>query len=137
MMTTEEAREFTNRWLPCWTGNKPEKLLEFYADDAFFLDPGRPAGIKGIDQLTTYFTRVLAHNPTWVWTQLEPMPLVDGGFANRLQARVPIGEKVVIECTALCFMKFNDAGKIVRNEIYFDRTDLVREINKFRQSIAH
>lgn len=137
MMTIEEAREFTNRWLPAWTGNRPEELLAFYADDAFFLDPGRPAGIKGKEQLTTYFYRVLAHNPAWVWTQLEPMPLVEGGFANRLHARIPIGEKVVVECTALCFLQFNEEGKITRNEIYFDRTDLVREINKFRQSIAH
>jgi hypothetical protein len=136
MMTTEEAREFTNRWLPCWTGNKPEKLLEFYNDEAFFLDPGRPAGIKGKDQLTVYFTKVLGHNPTWIWTQLEPIPL-EGGFMNRLQARIPVGDRVVVECTALCFLQFDGQGKIRRNEIYFDRTELIREINKFRQSIAH
>ncbi len=137
MMTKEEAREFTSRWLPAWTGNRPAELLAFYADDAFFLDPGRPLGIKGMEQLTAYFNRVLAHNPAWVWTQLEPMPLAEGGFANRLHARIPIGEKVVVECTALCFMQFDETGKIKRNEIYFDRTDLVREINRFRQSIAH
>jgi hypothetical protein len=136
MMTTEEAREFTSRWLPCWSGNKPANLLDFYADDAFFLDPGRPAGIKGKEQLTTYFTKVLGHNPTWVWTQLEPIPL-EGGFMNRLQARIPVGDRVVVECTALCFLQFDDQGKIRRNEIYFDRTELIREINKFRQSIAH
>jgi len=135
MMTTEEAREFTDRWLPCWTGNKPEKLLAFYADDAFFLDPGRPAGIQGKDQLTVYFTKVLGHNPTWVWTQIEPIP-IEGGFMNRLEARIPVGEKTV-ECSALCFMQFNEQGKIRRNEIYFDRTELIKEINKFRQSIAH
>ncbi|MEI6305595.1 MAG: nuclear transport factor 2 family protein [Deltaproteobacteria bacterium] len=135
MMTTEEARAFTDQWLPSWTGNNPERLLAFYADDAFFLDPGRPAGIKGKEKLTAYFTKVVGHNPTWVWTQLEPMPLQDG-FMNKLHAHIPIGDKV-IECTALCFIQFNSEGKIRRNEIYFDRTDLVREINKFRQSIAH
>jgi hypothetical protein len=135
MMTTEEAREFTDRWLPCWTGNKPEKLLEFYADDAFFLDPGRPTGIKGKNQLTIYFTKVLGHNPTWIWTQIEPIPL-EGGFMNRLEARIPVGDKIV-ECSALCFLQFNERGKVKRNEIYFDRTELIKEINKFRQSIAH
>jgi hypothetical protein len=135
MMTTEEARAFTDKWLPAWTGNTPERLLEFYADDAFFLDPGRPFGIKGKDVLKIYFTKVAGHNPTWVWTQLEPIPLLDG-FMNRLHARIPVGDKV-IECTALCFLQFNEQGKIRRNEIYFDRTDLVREINKYRQSIAH
>jgi hypothetical protein len=135
MMTTEEARAFTDMWLPAWTGNNPERLLKFYADDAFFLDPGRPAGIKGMEQLTVYFTKVLGHNPAWIWTQVEPIPLEDG-FMNKLHARIPVGEKV-IECTALCFMQFNGEGKIRRNEIYFDRTELIREINKFRQSIAH
>ena len=136
MMTTEAAREFTDKWLPCWTGNKPEKLLSFYADDAFFLDPGRPLGIKGKEALTAYFTKVLGHNPTWVWKQIEPIPL-EGGFMNRLEARIPVGDRVIVECSALCFMQFNDQGLIRRNEIYFDRTELIREINKFRQSIAH
>ena len=135
MMTTEEAREFTSRWLPCWTGNKPDKLLAFYADDAFFLDPGRPQGIKGMDQLRAYFTKVLGHNPTWVWTQIEPIP-IEGGFMNKLAARIPVGDKIV-ECVGLCFLQFDAEGKIQRNEIYFDRTELIREINKFRQSIAH
>ncbi len=134
-MTTEEARAFTDQWLPAWTGNNPDRLLAFYADDAFFLDPGRPAGIQGKEQLTIYFTKVLGNNPTWIWRQVEPIPL-EGGFMNRLEARIPVGDKI-IECSALCFLQFNKEGKIRRNEIYFDRTDLVREINKYRQSIAH
>ena len=134
-MTTEEARAFTDEWLPAWSGNNPARLLAFYAEDAFFLDPGRPAGIQGKEQLTLYFTKVLGHNPTWIWTQVEPIP-VEGGFMNRLEAKIPVGDKI-IECSALCFLLFDAAGKIRRNEIYFDRTDLVREINKYRQSIAH
>jgi hypothetical protein len=135
MMTQEEAREFTSRWLPAWTGNRPEELAAFYAEDAFFLDPGRPQGIKGKDQLVPYFRNVLSHNPTWVWNQIEPIP-IENGFLNKLSARIPVGEKIV-ECVGLCFLQFDDQGKIKRNEIYFDRTELVREINKFRQSIAH
>ncbi len=135
MMTVEEARAFTDLWLPCWSGNNPSKLLAYYADDAFFLDPGRPAGIRGIEKLTAYFTKVLGHNPAWVWTQVEPIP-IEGGFMNRLEARIPVGDKIVA-CSALCFLQFNSDGKIRRNEIYFDRTELIREINKFRQSIAH
>ena len=135
MMTKEEAREFTNRWLPKWTGNKPEELLAFYADDAFFLDPGRPLGLKGKEALFAYFTNVLSHNPTWVWSQVEPIP-IEGGFLNKLAAHIPVGD-IVVECVGLCFLQFNDEGKIKRNEIYFDRTELIREINKYRQSFAH
>lgn len=135
MMTKEEAREFTNRWLPAWTGNRPDELIAFYSDDAFFLDPGRPLGIKGKDQLLAYFTKVLGHNPNWVWTQIEPIA-IEGGFMNKLAARIPVGDKIV-ECVGLCFLQFDDQGKIKRNEIYFDRTELIMEINKLRQSIAH
>lgn len=44
MMTREQAREFASRWLPAWTGNEPEKLAEFYSDDAVYLDPAITQG---------------------------------------------------------------------------------------------
>lgn len=136
MMTQTEAKEFTSKWLPAWTGNRPDELAAFYAEDAFFLDPGRPMGIQGKEQLITYFTKVTGNNPTWVWTLIEAIPIEDG-FLGKLAARIPVGDKIVVECVGLCFLQFNENGKIKRNEIYFDRTELIREINKFRQSIAH
>jgi len=47
MMSKEQAKEFASKWLPAWTGNDPEKLLSFYSDDAFYLDPAIPNGVKG------------------------------------------------------------------------------------------
>lgn len=135
MMTREEAAEFTNRWLPKWSGNRPEELITFYADDAFFLDPARPQGIEGKEELLAYFQKALGHNPEWVWSQVEPIA-IEGGLLNKLKGGIPVGEKIV-ECTALCLLQFNDEGKIKRNEIYFDRTALNREIADYRQSLAH
>lgn len=135
MMTHEEAKEFASRWLPAWTGNRPAELAAFYAEDAFFLDPGRPLGIQGKEQLLAYFTKVTGNNPTWVWTLAEAIP-IEYGFLGKLEARIPVGEKTV-GCVGLCFLQFDDTGKIKRNEIYFDRTELIMEINKFRQSFAH
>ncbi|MEI6205548.1 MAG: nuclear transport factor 2 family protein [Desulfuromonadales bacterium] len=136
MMTQTEAKEFASRWLPAWTGNRPAELAALYSDDAFFLDPGRPMGIQGKENLIGYFTKVTSNNPTWVWTLVEAIPIEDG-FLGKLSARIPVGDKIVVECVALCFLQFNEDRKIKRNEIYFDRTELIREINKFRQSIAH
>jgi len=34
--SVEAARRFADAWLPAWTGNEPERLLEFYADDTFY-----------------------------------------------------------------------------------------------------
>lgn len=135
MMTPAEAKEFTSRWLPAWSGNRPAELAAFYADDAFFLDPGRPQGISGKEQLLAYFTKVTGNNPTWTWTLMEAIP-IEEGFLGKLAACIPVGNKVV-ECVGLCFLQFDAAGKIKRNEIYFDRTELIMEINKYRQSFAH
>jgi ketosteroid isomerase-like protein len=46
-LTEAEARRFAEAWLPAWTGNNPEHLVSFYFDDAFYLDPGIPEGVKG------------------------------------------------------------------------------------------
>ena len=78
-MNTQEAQGFAGKWLPAWTGNRPEELLEFYAEDVFYLDPGIPSGVKGKAELRTYFVKLLAQNPDWVWTQIEAIPL-EGGF---------------------------------------------------------
>ncbi len=130
MMTRKQAREFASRWLPAWTGNDPERLAGFYADDARYLDPVIPQGVQGKAALLKYFRRLLAANPAWVWTQIEPIPM-EGGFLNKWHARIPVGPRV-IECVGVCFVQFDDAGKISRNEVYFDRHELVQEIARHR-----
>lgn len=133
MMTKEQAREFASRWLPAWTGNNPEGLAEYYSDDAFYLDPLIPEGVKGKADLTAYFSRLLAQNPDWVWSQLEPIPM-DGGFLNKWLAEIPVGTKV-LRIVGVCFVQFDGQGKIRRNEVYFDRTELIKEISKVRRGI--
>jgi hypothetical protein len=131
MMTKEKAREFASRWLPAWTGNDPEKLADFYSDDALYLDPAVPGGIRGKDNLLAYFRKLLAQNPNWVWTQIEAIPM-EGGFLNKWLARIPIGDKI-IESIGVCFVQFGDGGKIRRNEVYFDRTQMMLEMSRLRQ----
>ena len=130
MMTRQQAKEFAARWLPAWAGNEPEKLADFYSDDAFYLDPGIPDGVKGKEDILEYFKKLLALNPKWVWTQIEGIPL-EGGFLNKWHASIPVGVKT-IECVGVCFVQFDDYGKICRNEVYFDRTSLIAEILKLR-----
>ena len=131
-MTKEQAREFASRWLPAWTGNNPERLAAFYSDDVVYLDPTVPQGLKGNDALLKYFRKLLALNPDWVWTQIEPIPMEDG-FLNKWHAKIPVGPKT-IECIGVCFVLFDNKGLIRRNEVYFDCTQLNEEVNKLRQS---
>ncbi len=132
MMTKEQAREFASRWLPAWTGNDPEGLADYYSDDVFYMDAVVPKGVKGKEQLLAYFRKLLAQNPDWVWTQIEPIPMEDG-FLNKWLARIPVGEKV-LEIIGVCFVQFDDQGKIRRNEVYFDRTELLSEIYKYNKN---
>jgi hypothetical protein len=131
-MSKEEAKEFASKWLPAWTGNNPEKLAEFYSDDCFYLDPAIPSGVNGKGKLLSYFKKLLSQNPDWIWTQIEPIPM-DGGFLNKWLAKIPVGQKV-IECIGVCFVQFDSQGKIKRNEVYFDRSELISEIYKYNKS---
>ena len=132
MMSKDEAKKFASKWLPAWTGNNPELLADFYSDDCFYNDPGIPGGVKGKTELIGYFTKLLSQNPDWVWTQIEPIPM-EGGFLNKWLAEIPVGKKVV-KCIGVCFVQFNDEGKIKRNEVYFDRSTLIAEIVRYNKS---
>ena len=132
-LTVPEARAFAEKWLPAWTGNNPELLVGFYSEDAFYLDPAVPGGINGKTALLAYFRKLLGYNPNWVWTQLEAIPLEDG-FLNKWYARIPVGSKTV-DVVGVCLVQLNGAGKIRRNEVYFDRNDLLSEIARQRTLI--
>ena len=121
-MTEAEAKEFAARWLPAWTGNDPERLAAFYADDAVYSDPGVPAGVRGHAKILAYFRRLLARYPDWVWTNTQARPL-DGGFLNYWHAVIPDGDRIV-ECDGVCTVTV-EHGLIRRNEVFFDRTPLV------------
>ena len=46
-LSAAEAKAFAERWLPAWSGNRPELLASFYSEDALYLDPGVPGGAVG------------------------------------------------------------------------------------------
>ncbi len=119
-LSAAEAAEFAGRWLPAWTGNDPEKLVDFYAQDAFYLDPAVPGGLSGKPALLAYFRRLLARNPDWVWTQIEGIPM-EGGFLNKWRVRIPLAHGS-LSMIGVCLVQLDAAGKIGRNEVYFDRT---------------
>jgi len=53
------------------------------------------------------------------------------GFLNKWRAEIPVGSTTVT-CVGVCFVQFNDAGKVRRNEVYFDRSEVVSEILKHK-----
>ena len=125
-----EAREFAEKWLPAWSGNNPELLASFYSEDVFYLDPAIPNGVRGKVALLAYFKKLLSYNPNWVWSQIEAIPL-EGGFLNKWRAKIPVGS-TTLDIVGVCLVQFDGAGKICRNEVYFDRHGLLSEIEKER-----
>ncbi len=119
MISADEALAFCSRWLPAWTGNRPDALLEFYADDALYRDPARPAAIRGRAALLEYFRKLLARNPAWEWRATEVFP-TERGFALKWRADVP-GERGSVRLEGLDLVELRD-GRISRNEVYFDPT---------------
>ncbi len=125
-LTREEARAFAERWLPAWSGNRPELLASFYTEDTFYADPAVPEGVRGRAALLAYFRRLLAANPAWTWTQRDAIPL-EGGFLNLWHARVPVGEQV-LELDGACSVELRD-GLIARNLVFFDRSPLLAALS--------
>lgn len=129
---SEEAYilEFCRQWLPAWTGNNPDLLLDFYAENAFYSDPANPDGIQGQDQLREYFIKLLAANPDWVWEPLEVFPTLHG-FTLKWRAVIPVGKKKLVE-HGMDIVELDD-GKITRNEVYFDRSRWIELLPKSKK----
>lgn len=124
-MNADEARAFAERWLPAWTGNRPERLCSFYSDDAVYSDPAIPDGVHGRAAILDYFGKLLARNPEWAWKHRGSIPLQDG-FLNLWHATVPVGPNVV-EAEGVCSVQIRD-GLIYANHVYFDRSELLQAI---------
>jgi ketosteroid isomerase-like protein len=67
----DDARRFAERWLPAWTGGDADRLIAFYAPDAFYRHPHVTDGLTGTAAIKQYFPRLLARNADWVWTRQQ------------------------------------------------------------------
>ncbi len=122
-MNADDARSFAERWLPAWSGNRPELLSSFYTPDVVYSDPAIPAGVRGRDALMAYFSKLLAMNPEWVWVQRGSIPMEDG-FLNLWHASIPVGQHAV-EAEGVCTVQLRD-GLIYANHVFFDRSELLK-----------
>ena len=122
-MRAAEARAFSEKWLPAWTGNRPDLLASFYSMDAVYSDPAVPGGVRGHDAILRYFSKLLGRNPDWVWTHTGSIPMQDG-FLNHWHASIPVAGHT-IEADGVCTVQLRDS-LIYANHVYFDRSELLR-----------
>jgi steroid delta-isomerase-like uncharacterized protein len=126
-MELERAKEFCERWLPAWTGNKPDLLISFYADDAFYSDPYIPQGLKGKEKLLAYLRKFISVFPNWKYEHVEIFPTANG-FTLKWKVSLPVNNDTVVGY-GLDIVEISD-GKIKRNEVYFDTTRLMKAIKE-------
>ena len=128
-MDKNSLQSFADRWLASWTGNRPDVLIDFYLQNAFYLDPAKPNGLSGRENILTYFKKLLQKNPNWKWTREEFFP-TEKGFTLKWKAEIPIANENLI-LFGLDIVEMT-GDKISRNEVYFDRYDLLMKmtINK-------
>ncbi|MCP5059205.1 MAG: nuclear transport factor 2 family protein [bacterium] len=125
-MNETDARTFAEKWLPAWTGNRPDLLASFYTQDAVYSDPVVRQGVRGQDALLSYFGKLLGHNPEWVWVQRGSIPMQDG-FLNLWHASIPVVGRT-IEADGVCSVQLRD-GLIYANHVHFDRSELLAALS--------
>lgn len=116
-----ELESFCDIWLETWSGNRPDQLMEYYSDDAFYRDPARPEGLRGHEAMLKYFQKLLVKNPDWTWRRQELLP-TEHGFVLKWEAQIP-HRGVQLRVEGLDIVELENQ-KIRRNEVYFDPSPL-------------
>lgn len=129
-MDRAAMERFCDDWFASWTGNHPEALLSHYSEDAQYVDPARPTGLRGHDELRAYFVKLLGLNPHWVWRRKELHPLAERrGFVVLYEATIPIGGETLVE-RGMDLVLLDEDGRIARNEVFFDRARWLRMLGR-------
>ncbi|UCE09339.1 MAG: nuclear transport factor 2 family protein [Candidatus Thorarchaeota archaeon] len=129
-MNEKELLDYCREWLQAWTGNRPDLLISFYSENALYSDPARRDGLRGHSAILQYFEKLLAVNKEWTWKPLEVVP-TERGCVLKWECAIPVGGKSIIE-QGLDIVEISD-DKITRNEVYFDRTALLKAIDALKQ----
>ena len=124
-MKLEEAKEFCNQWLPAFSGNRPEYLITFYSDDAYYSDSFIPQGLKGKAQILAYFRKIAGLFPNWKYEYVEIFP-TENGFTLKWKLSLPGNNETFVDHGLDIVEIFKE--KIIRNEVYLDTARLQKAI---------
>ena len=113
-----DLARFCDDWFACWTGGDVDKLAAWYAEDCFYSDPTKPEGVRGREALRRYLAKWLPQYAEMVWTRRD-LYATPGGFCVTWTARIPVKGAWIVE-RGMDVVLLDDAGKIARNEVYFD-----------------
>ena len=74
-MNETELLAFCTEWLEAWTGNDPDTLVAYYADNALYTDPAHRKGLEGKEAIRKYFGKLLVLTKSFMLTnKVLPYP---------------------------------------------------------------
>lgn len=121
---TDRLPELMNEWIDAWS-NDLQKLLMYYHPDALYYDPSLPEPIQGQQAIRSYFGALFRNFPGWKW-EITELFLTAKGCTVKWKALFPIdGRNVTLKGLDIVEM---EGDKIIRNEVYFDRTELLKAL---------
>ena len=123
-MVESDKKIFAKDWLDAWSGNNPDKLLNFYHSNVSYLDPFLTEEITSRDSLSLYLKKLLQKNPNWSWSQKEFFN-TDKGFILHWLAQIPVKDRIIVK-SGMDIVEL-EGDRIIRNEVYFNLNDLNQE----------
>jgi uncharacterized protein (TIGR02246 family) len=124
-MKQEELPEFAQGFLDAWNSQDVERVVDVYTDDVVYIDPNTRGEVHGADALRRYLTKLFA---AWdmEWSYKEGhVAAANENIATVLwhaTLRRQGGEDEV-EADGMDLVVV-EGDRIVRNEVYFDRSVL-------------
>jgi hypothetical protein len=73
---------FNEAWLAAWSDKDVARLVGYYTDDALYIDPQVPHGVRGSAALTAYLTQLFAATPPMRYIADETWPSAEGYFGR-------------------------------------------------------
>ncbi|MFA6448932.1 MAG: nuclear transport factor 2 family protein [bacterium] len=124
-MNNFNLTQFINEWLVAWTAQDIDRLLSFYSDDMEYLDPNTRGELKGKDAFRGYVGKLFSAWPKMSWHAKTIFEHAGGSNCTatwRAEITKPDGQ--ILKLDGMDLILIAD-GKIIRNEVYFDRSRLI------------
>ena len=124
MMDKAAVVKHADRFLAAWNSQEIERVIACYSPDLVYLDPNTVEAITGAQDMRRYLARLFdAWEMEWFLREAYPLEGTDGAavlWRAQLRHRES-GRSFTAEGMDLVLMQ---GGRIARNEVYFDRTEL-------------
>ena len=120
-----EWKSLLDQMLTRWTGNDPQRLVDYYDKDCVYSDP--TGTYYGHKQLLPYLKKLLSRNPNWVWTCKHKGFYPHKDTINNIKmftfqwiAIIPT-DNGKLRCTGIDIIGFDKRSKLIKiNHVWFN-----------------